>query len=118
LPPQRFEFFHEPQRKLSRDGPVEVAKAFYSVPPEYLGRTVWTRWDGRLVRIFNQRFEQIAIHVRHEHGQFSTLSEHVPKEKIHGLERGAEHLLNRAAAIGPHSHNWAQAMLTARGIEG
>jgi hypothetical protein len=42
----------------------------------------------------------------------------VVKEKINGLERGAEHLLNRAAAIGPHSHNWAQAMITARGIEG
>jgi len=33
---------------------VEVAKAYYSVPPEYLGLTVWARWDTRLVRVFNQ----------------------------------------------------------------
>jgi transposase len=118
LPLQRFEFFHEAQRKVSRDGHVEVAKAFYSAPPEYLGRTVWARWDARLVRIFNQRLEQIAIHVRREHGQFSTLSEHVVPEKISGLERGAEHLLKRARAVGPHSHRWSQAMVTARGIAG
>ena len=60
LPRERFPFFHEAQRKVNRDGHVEVAKAYYSVPPEYLARTVWVRWDARLVRIFNHRFEQIA----------------------------------------------------------
>ena len=72
LPLERFPFFHEAQRKVNRDGHVEVAKAYYSVPPEYLGRTVWVRWDARLVRIFNHRLEQIAVHVRHEQGRFST----------------------------------------------
>ena len=72
LPRERFPCFQEAPRKVSRDGHVEVAKAYYSVPPEYLGHTVWVRWDARLVRIFNQRFEQIALHVRHEQGRFST----------------------------------------------
>ena len=72
LPRERFPCFQEAPRKVSRDGHVEVAKAYYSVPPEYLGYTVWARWDARLVRIFNQRFEQIALHVRHEQGRFST----------------------------------------------
>ena len=49
----------EAQRKVNRDGHVEVAKAYYSAPPEYLGRTVWVRWDARLVRIFNHRWEQV-----------------------------------------------------------
>src|SRR5690606_2194639 len=47
-----FANFQEAQRKVNRDGHVEVAKAYYSVPPEYLARTVWVRWDARLVRIF------------------------------------------------------------------
>ena len=64
LPAERFPFFHEAQRIVSRDGHIEVAKAYYSAPPEYLGRTVWARWDERLVRVFNHRFEQIALHVR------------------------------------------------------
>jgi transposase len=118
LPRERFPNFQEAPRKVSRDGHVEVAKAYYSVPPEYLGHTVWARWDARLVRIFNHRFEQIALHVRHEKGRFSTQAQHLAPEKINGLERGAGYLLGKVRGIGPHTHQWAEAMLHARGIEG
>ena len=83
------------RRKVNRDGHIEVAKAYYSVPPEYLGREVWVRWDARLVRIFNHRWEQIAVHVRHEPGRFSTHGQHLAPEKISGLERGADYLLEQ-----------------------
>jgi transposase len=118
LPRERFANFREARRKVNRDGHIEVAKAYYSVPPEYLSREVWARWDARLVRIFNSRWEQIAIHVRHEQGRFSTQGQHVPQEKINGLERGAEYLLGKVSLIGEQSQQWAQAMLTARGVEG
>jgi transposase len=118
VPLERFPCFREARRKVNRDGHVEVAKAYYSAPPEYLGRTVWVRWDGRLVRIFNHRFEQIALHVRHEQGRFSTQAEHLAPEKINGIERGAAYLLNKVAWIGPQSQQWSEAMLHARGIEG
>lgn len=118
LPLEPFADFREAERKVNRDGHVEVAKAYYSVPPEYLGRTVWVRWDARLVRVFNRRWEQVAVHVRHERGRFSTHGAHLAKEKINGLERGAEHLLNQVRGIGSAAHDWAQAMLTTRGIEG
>lgn len=113
-----FANFQEAQRKVNRDGHVEVAKAYYSAPPEYLGRTVWVRWDARLVRVFNQRWEQVALHVRHEAGRFSTLGEHLAAEKISGVERGAEYLLNKVRGLGDQTHDWAQAMLHARGIAG
>jgi transposase len=118
LPVDRFACFQEAQRIVSRDGHIEVAKAYYSVPPEYLARTVWVRWDARLVRVFNQRMEQIAIHVRHEPGRFSTHGEHIAAEKISGIERGAKWLMARVSLIGPSTKAWAEAMLTARGIEG
>jgi hypothetical protein len=103
---------------VNRDGHIEVAKAYYSAPPEYLGREVWARWDARLVRIFNHRWEQIAVHVRHEPGRFSTHGQHLAKEKISGLERGANYLLGKVSAIGSQTQQWAEAMLIARGIEG
>jgi transposase len=118
LPTDRFPSFQEARRIVSRDGHVEVAKAYYSVPPEYLGRTVWARWDARLVRIFNSRMEQIAVHVRQEPGRFSTLGEHLVAEKISGIERGAVWLLSKARSLGPHAHEWAESMLQTRGIEG
>ena len=118
LPRERFEFFPEAQRIVSRDGHVEVAKAYYSTPPEYLGRKVWVRWDGRLVRIFNSRLQQVALHVRHEPGRFSTLGKHLPAEKISGIERGSTWLLTKASAIGPRTAEWATAMFQNRGIQG
>ena len=118
LPPDRFACFHEARRCVHRDAHVEVAKAYYSVPPEYLGHELWARWDGRMVRIFNLQMKEIAVHVQKQPGQFSTLQEHLAKEKISGVEKGAAWLLEKASLIGPHSQAWAQAMLRERGIEG
>jgi len=118
LPRERFANFHEAKRKVNRDGHIEVAKAYYSTPPEYLGREVWARWDARLVRVFNCRWEQIAVHVRQEPGRFSTHGQHLAKEKINGLERGASYLLGKVSVIGSQTQQWAEAMLTVRGIEG
>jgi hypothetical protein len=118
LPRERFSSFHEAQRVVNRDGHIEVAKAYYSVPPEYLGLKVWARWDARTVRVFNLRMQEIALHARHEQGRFSTQGAHIAREKISGLEQGAALLLKRVKAIGPHCHAWALAMVTARGIEG
>lgn len=118
LPRERFPFFHEAERTVHRDGHAEVAKAYYSVPPEYVGRRVWVRWDGRLVRVFNHRWEQIAVHVRQEPGRFSTQSQHLASEKISGVERGAEWLLRRVRLLGPHCARWAETLLKQRGVEG
>ncbi len=118
LPVGRFPRFQEARRTVHRDGHVEVAKAYYSVPPEYLGRQVWVRWDGHLVRVFNHRFEPIAVHVQHEAGRFSTQGEHLDSRKISSVERGATWLLEKVALIGPQAQGWAEAMLRERGIEG
>ena len=118
LPRERFPFFHEEQRTVHRDGHVEVAKAYYSAPPEYLGRRVWVRWDARLVRLFNQRFEQIGLHVKQEPGHFSTHDEHLASEKISGVEQGAIWLLTKVRPLGPDTARWAEAMLQARGVAG
>ena len=118
LPVERFPYFQESLRSVHRDGHVEVAKAYYSVPPEYVTRQVWARWDAHTVRIFNQRHEQIALHARRPAGRFATAGAHIHSAKIWGVERGAAYLLRRAALLGPHAAQWAQAMLQNRGIEG
>lgn len=118
LPLERFPFFHEAQRVVSRDAHVEVAKAFYSVPAQYLGRRVWVRWDGRMVRVFDQRMQPIAVHAQGEPGRFRTQPEHIAPEKISGVERGATHLLRKISVIGSHAEAWSQSMLQARGIPG
>jgi hypothetical protein len=103
---------------VHRDGHVEVDKAYYSVPPEYLGHRVWVRWDGRLVRIFSRQMEQIAVHVKHEPGRFSTQGAHIASEKISGTERGAAWLLKKTRLIGAETNRWAESLVEARGVEG
>lgn len=118
LPDSRFPFFEEGRRGVNRDGHVEVAKAYYSMPPEYLGREVWARWDSHMVRIFNQRFEQIAIHIKDAPGKFGTQDQHIDARKRSGIERGAAYNLNKASLIGPRTGQWAEQMIQQRGIEG
>jgi hypothetical protein len=95
-----------------------VARAYYSVPPEYLGHRLWVRWDSRLVRVFNDHLEQIAVHVRHEPGRFSTQSQHIVPEKISDVERGTAWMLSKAKRIGSQAARWGEGLIQARGIEG
>jgi transposase len=118
LPLERFPFFHEEERKVHRDGHVSVDKAFYSAPPEYLGKKVWVRWDSRLVRIFNQKMEPVATHTRHAPGKFSTKPQHILDEKISGVEKNATWWLSKMAQIGPKTRDWAAAVLNSKGVAG
>ncbi len=118
LPAELFPCYEEGMRKVSRDGHVEVKGSYYSAPPEYLGEEVWMHWNTRVVRMFNRRHEQIAIHPRVEKGKFSTLAEHIAATKINGIERGAKYLLQRAKLIGPQSASWAEGALSEHGVQG
>jgi hypothetical protein len=71
-----------------------------------------------VVRIFNSRMEQIALHARQPPGRFSTAPEHIHSRKRSAVENGAEWLLDRARLIGPHAGDWAEAMLKNRGLQG
>ena len=118
LPVERFPFFHEGRRSVNRDGHIEVAKSYYSAPPEFVGRDIWVRWDSRLVRIFNEKWEQVAVHARTEPGKFRTDSNHIPKKRVSCIERGANVLLKELAIVGNAVKDWSEAMLQARGVEG
>ena len=115
LPNSLFPTFEEAQRTVHRDGYVEVKRAYYSVPPEYVGCTLWVRWEPRLVRVFNKRREQIALHARVEPGHFATDDTHARSPRRHDIQRSLEHLLDRARLLGPQTGSWAEAMIQHRG---
>jgi transposase len=115
LPTGLFPVFEEAGRTVHRDGYVEFKRAYYSVPPEYVGRSVWVRQESRLLRVYNTRREAIALHALAEPGQFTTDAAHLHSRKRHDIERGAEHLLACCARIGPLTGAWARAMHQNRG---
>lgn len=116
LPRERFPFYEEVKRKVSRDGHIAVGKAFYSAPPEYLGADVWVRWNSQTVRLLNHRMESIAVHCTQAAGRFSTLGEHIHNEKIHSIERGIEYLLRKVRFLGPNAARWAETTIEERGV--
>ena len=119
LPQERFPFFQEALRTVHRDGHVAMAQAYYSVPPQYVGRSVWVRWDAHLVKIYSQqRHEQIAVHARQQAGHFATNPTHIHVHKTSKVEYGASYLLRQAALLGEDVAYWSQAMLQSRGVEG
>lgn len=118
LPAERFPFYHEARRKVHRDGYVEVDRAYYSVPPEYVGSEVWVRYDQRLVRVYDDNFVQIAAHSKSRPGRFNTHRPHIPEIKVSVVERGSDYLISKAERIGQQTGAWARAMLEERGLEG
>ena len=115
LPAGLFPVFNEAPRKVHRDGYVEVAKAYYSVPPEYVQRQVWARWDAKLVHVYNDRRQSIAIHVRQEPGRFCTDPAHIHDHKRTLIERGADWLLDRCRLLGFSAGTWAEQLYQSRG---
>jgi transposase len=118
LPASLFPVFEEGRRTVHRDGYVEIQRAFYSVPPEYLGHELWVRWEARLVRIFDAQMNMIALHTRHDPGAFSTDPAHIHTHKRRIIERGADWLLDRASQVGQATGGWARAMYAQRGPAG
>jgi transposase len=118
LPEALFPSFTEARRRVHRDGHIEFDKAYYSVPPEYLGREVWVRGESRVIRILNDRCETIAGHPRVEAGRFATNDAHLHAHKRSGIERGAQYSLDRCRLIGPHTASWAEGFFAQRGIYG
>jgi transposase len=115
LPAGLFPVFEEALRTVHRDGYVEFKRAYYSAPPEYVGRQVWVRQESRLLRLYNSRREQIALHALAEPGKFTTDPAHLHSRKRHIIERGADYLLDRCRLIGPFTGTWAEAMHQNRG---
>lgn len=115
LPPMPFPCFEEGQRSVHRDAHVEVKHAYYEVPEEYIGRQVWVRYDGRLVRVFNLQMELLKTHARLEPGQFSP-SQTDSRGRHSGVERTAEYWCARAGQVGPWCGEWAQRVYVERGV--
>ncbi len=117
LPARLFPVFSQAPRKIHRDGYAEVDPAYYSVPPEYVRRKVWARWDAKMVRLFHERMEAIAVPGRQEPGKFKTDPAHIHDHKRTLIERGAEWILDRGRLLGQGAGTWAETLYQQRGAE-
>jgi transposase len=97
LPLEPFRYYQYGKRSVHLDGHVEVAAAYYSVPPGRIGTELDVQWDDQHVRILDPRTgELLREHRRDQPGRYRTKDEDRPRHTPVSTER----LLQRAARIG------------------
>lgn len=109
LPLGLFPSFGEGTRSVHRDSYVEVKGAYYEVPVQYIGKQVWARWDSAMVRVFDLKMEQVAVHVRLEKGKFSRV---LGVGGCQGdVERSIVYFRRKVVPMGEHALRWADAVI-------
>jgi hypothetical protein len=97
LPLEPFRYYQYGKRSVHLDGHVELAAAYYSVPPGLIGCEVDVQWDDRHVRILDARTgELLREHRRDQPGRYRTKDEDRPRR----TPVSTEQLLLRAERIG------------------
>ena len=81
------------------DGCVEVAAAYYSAPPGWIGRRVPVQWDGLYVRLLHPQTGQLLReHRRQKRGCYRIQEQDHPKQRPLRVSQ----LLWRAGRAGTH----------------
>jgi transposase len=107
LPLEPFRYYQYGSRTVHLDGSVEVAGAFYHVPPGLLGARLQVQWDGLHVRILDPATGQLLReHVRQKPGGRRIREEDRPARSPQSTQR----LLARAATAGRHIGTLCQAI--------
>jgi len=101
--------------QVHRDCYVVFDNAYYSVPFELVGQTVWVRGGTQTVRIYTQTYQLVATHDRAPRpGERQTHLAHLPPHKIAGLMLTRESCRAQADEIGPYTRRVVDRLLDHR----
>ena len=104
LPSTAYEIAIWKQLKLSRDCYVEFESSYYSAPHRLVGQKLWVCGTLSAVRVFDQNHQLLASHERAQKpGTRQTHIDHLPPEKVPGLQLDREQCLQQAQEIGPET---------------
>lgn len=98
------------EAKVHPDHHIQVARALYSLPTRFIGKTVRVRADRSTVRIYLAT-ELIKTHPRVAQGKRSTDRADYPEGKADYALRSVEALLARAKTRGTHVGDFAEKLL-------
>jgi transposase len=93
--------------KVHKDYHVEIGKALYSVPGEYIGRHLLARADGALVKLFD-RGRLIKTHPRQAPGGRSTDRADLPEQRATYAMRDIDTLIRSAHRAGTNIGIYAE----------
>lgn len=112
LPPTRFEYYSILERRVHVDAHIEVAGAYYSAPPRYMGRKVIVHAGRLWLRIIDEKTKQcIREHSVTGKGSRRTNDEDRPKQ----TPRAVLDLVESIAYSGPSCATFAQTLVEQNG---
>jgi transposase len=99
LPIEPFRYYQYGERVVHLDGCVEVERAYYGLPPGWIGRQVKVQWDALHVRILDPRnYQLLREHLRQFPGNYRINDE----DRSNKTPLSTVQLLARATKAGPH----------------
>lgn len=100
LPNSHFEVATWKEAKVHPDQFVQFEKKIFSVPQQYIGKTVWVRGTEKLIEIYYQH-ERIKQYPRNHQMRMFDRSDFPENVRIMLDDQSVQGLLERAAAVGP-----------------
>lgn len=118
LPTTRYELADWKQATVQFNYHISVDGMLYSIPYEYIGKKVNVRITGTIIEVFYNQ-DRIASHRRlyGRKGQYSTVTEHMPKEHQHYLEWNGNRFRKWAEGIGENTVKVVDAILRSKRVE-
>lgn len=113
LPQSRFQLNEWRSAKVHPDCHIQVGKNFYSVPFHHVGQKVRVRLTEKMVEVFDEEAQPLAVHSRLEGlGKFSTFDAHYPEAKVSVARFEVHHAQEQAKRIGPHGEKLIEDLLS------
>ncbi len=118
LPTTRYELAEWKQATVLFNYHISVDGMLYSIPYEYIGKKVDVRITGTVVEVFYNQ-NRIASHKRlyGRKGQYSTVTEHMPKDHQFYLEWNGDRFRRWAERIGENTAKVTDAILRSYRVE-
>jgi len=117
LPAARYEVTVWKEVKIHPDCHVVYDYAYYSAPHRLVGERLWLRALPRRVELYHHH-ERVATHSRAVHrGQWTTVADHLPPEKLQGLLPMPQELRLRAELIGTSASEIVERLLGQRPLD-
>jgi transposase len=110
LPVASFEIVTWHRAKVALDCHVQVSNTLYSVPYQYVGKTVDVKMGSRVVEIYLD-YKLIKTHIRGERGRRVTDWNDYPPEKAAFFQRTPEWYRHKASTIGPATRETVDSLL-------
>jgi len=108
LPKESFVFFKIGTRKVNAlDSHIEVAGAYYPIPPQFMGRQVVVHFNSKWIKVYynNERIQFLSAVAK---GRFHPDKSCLPVHKSGSQVQYIQYLFEKCADIGPFVIKWAR----------